>query len=135
MDKLAKDGTLQKHKLPGRQRAAGFLESDVIALHEWMTAEFAKRGITITKFYYCPHHADGVVSEYRKACDCRKPKPGLVLDAVKDFDFDIGSSLLIGDKPSDRIALEGLRCIILKSRYTDENYDISELSRAIDYLK
>lgn len=111
-----------------------FTEADVKALHGWMAEEFAKRGITIAGFYYCPHHSEGVVPEYRQKCDCRKPRPGMVLQAVSDFNIDIRNSLLIGDKQSDRIELDGLRSVILKSPYTKDNYDLEELSLASRYL-
>ena len=104
-----------------------FSEQDVRALHEWMAGEFSKRGISISKFYYCPHHSEGSVTEYRTACDCRKPKPGMVLQAARELDIDIASSLVIGDKTSDRIALPGLRSIIVKSKYTGDDFDVERL--------
>jgi D-glycero-D-manno-heptose 1,7-bisphosphate phosphatase len=111
-----------------------FTEKDVTALHEWMDGEFKKCGISIERFYYCPHHPEAVVPEYRLACNCRKPKPGMIERAVKDLDIDIMKSLVIGDKPSDRIALPGLRSIIVKSRYTGDDFDVEELARVADYL-
>jgi D-glycero-D-manno-heptose 1,7-bisphosphate phosphatase len=111
-----------------------FNERDVQALHEWMANEFRKKGITIAGFYYCPHHPQAEVPQYRRVCDCRKPRPGMVLKAAEDHNIDIGTSLVIGDKPSDRIALEGLRSIIVKSRYTDKHFDVEEISDVMDYL-
>ena len=61
-------------------------------------------------WYYCPHHPKGVVEEYRKECDCRKPKPGLFLQAGKDFDADFGGSFMIGDKISDLQAAFAAGC-------------------------
>lgn len=52
-------------------------------------------------WYYCPHHPKGIVEEFRKDCECRKPKPGLLLQAGKDFDADFSRSFMIGDKISD----------------------------------
>lgn len=111
-----------------------FTEQDVRALHEWMAGEFKKRGITIAGFYYCPHHPEGIVPAYRKVCNCRKPKPGMIEQAVKDHNIDISKSLVIGDKHTDRIALDGLRSIIVKSRYTDSDFDVEDLSHIADYL-
>ena len=104
-----------------------FTEQDVTALHGWMTDEFKKHGITIAGFYYCPHHPDA-------ACNCRKPKPGMIEQAIKDFNIDVRDSFVIGDKPSDRIALPGLRSIIVKSGYTGDDYDIDDLAKVADYL-
>jgi D-glycero-D-manno-heptose 1,7-bisphosphate phosphatase len=111
-----------------------FSEQDVKALHEWMAAEFTKRGIEISRFYYCPHHPDASVPRYRVACNCRKPKPGMIEQAVKDFNIELRHSLVIGDKHSDRIELSGLRSIIVKSKYTGDDFDIAELSLAAEYL-
>jgi D-glycero-D-manno-heptose 1,7-bisphosphate phosphatase len=111
-----------------------FTENDVTALNEWMAGEFKKRGISIERFYYCPHHPEAVVPEYRLACNCRKPKPGMIELAAKELNIDIRKSLVIGDKPSDRIALPGLRSVIVKSRYTGKDYDIDEISKVVDYL-
>ena len=62
-------------------------------------------------WYYCPHHPKGIVEEYRKDCDCRKPKPGLFLQAGKDFDADFSRSYMIGDKISDLQAAFAAGCI------------------------
>jgi D-glycero-D-manno-heptose 1,7-bisphosphate phosphatase len=112
-----------------------FTEQDVVALHEWMKGEFLKRSITIARFYYCPHHAQGTVEEYRRDCDCRKPKPGMVIQALHDFPIDPASSLVVGDKTSDRIRLPGLRSVIVKSKYTGDDYDVEQLSSVASYLR
>ena len=52
-------------------------------------------------WYYCPHHKKGSVAEYAVDCDCRKPKPGLLLAAKKELDIDCEESFIIGDKVSD----------------------------------
>jgi D-glycero-D-manno-heptose 1,7-bisphosphate phosphatase len=48
-------------------------------------------------FYYCPHHPQGSISAYAKVCDCRKPKPGLILRAAQDIGADLSCSWMIGD--------------------------------------
>jgi D-glycero-D-manno-heptose 1,7-bisphosphate phosphatase len=111
-----------------------FAEEDVKALHEWMAGEFAQRGVTITGFYYCPHHPDAAVPAYRVACSCRKPKPGMIERAAKELNIDIKKSLVVGDKPSDRITLPGLRSVIVKSRYTGNDYDVENLAQTAQYL-
>lgn len=57
--------------------------------------------IPIAGYYACPHHPDGIVAEYRQACECRKPAPGLVLRAARELDLDLERSYVVGDKPSD----------------------------------
>jgi D-glycero-D-manno-heptose 1,7-bisphosphate phosphatase len=77
--------------------ARGYYSDDDFAkLSEWMIKEFAKYGIDITKVYYCPHHPD-ISGE----CECRKPKPKMLLDAKKEFDLDMKNSIMIGDKQRD----------------------------------
>ena len=68
-----------------------------ILLNNWMINEFRNQGISITKTYFCPHKpVDN--------CNCRKPKAGMLLMAIKEFKIDTNSSYLIGDKLSDIIA-------------------------------
>ena len=137
---LCKTGARKKYLLIVITNQAGvakgkFTEQDVTALHEWMAGEFKKHGITVAGFYYCPHHPEASVPEYRIACNCRKPKPGMIEQAIKDFNIDVRGSFVIGDKPSDRIALPGLRSIIVKSRYTAaDDFDVEELAHVADYL-
>ena len=107
-----------------------FTEEDVLALHEWMSGQFQKRGIVIAGFYYCPFHKNGTIEAYKRESYCRKPKPGLFLNAAKDLNIDLSKSIMIGDKQSDRIELPELKCYIIKSRYTVDNYDFETLEEA-----
>ena len=61
-------------------------------------------------WYYCPHHPKGMVAEYKADCGCRKPKPGLLIQAGHDFDIDFPHSLMIGDKISDLQAAFSAGC-------------------------
>lgn len=58
-------------------------------------------GIQIDAFYFCPHHPDGVVHKYAVSCDCRKPKPGMLLRAAEEYKIDLSQSWLIGDILND----------------------------------
>ncbi len=58
-------------------------------------------GISFAGYYSCPHHPEGILPGYRRACDCRKPAPGLVLQAARELDLDVQHSYVVGDKPSD----------------------------------
>lgn len=84
--------------------ARGFMSvADVDEIHRNMTAELGRRGAVIDDIFYCPHE-DG-------ECDCRKPLPGLVIQAQEKWDLDLAASLLIGDSDSDeKLALScGIR--------------------------
>ena len=87
--------------------ARGFYNhEDVHKLHDYMASELEKAGGKIEKFYYCPHHPKGIVKEYAIVCDCRKPKPGMLLKAMKEYPINREESFLIGDKESDVKAAE-----------------------------
>jgi D-glycero-D-manno-heptose 1,7-bisphosphate phosphatase len=111
-----------------------FTEDNVLSLHEWMSGQFREKGINIAGFYYCPFHKNGIVEQYKKVSFCRKPKPGMFLNAAKDLDIDLARSIMIGDKPSDRIELPELKCYIIKSQYAIDNYDFETLEEAKEIL-
>ena len=82
--------------------ARGYYEvHDMQTLHNHMAAEIAAAGGKITKFYYCPHLPTGKVAQYAIECDCRKPKPGLLLQAMAEYHVCKAASFLIGDKKRD----------------------------------
>lgn len=67
----------------------------------WMHARFADEGAPLLATYYCPHHPDAGVGHLRAECNCRKPKPGMLLRAIDDFGLDANESLFVGDRVSD----------------------------------
>ena len=69
-------------------------EADLMALHEKMRAALAAEGAFLDDIFYCPH-AEGT-------CDCRKPLPGMIVQAQPKWDIDLSASLLIGDGERDR---------------------------------
>ena len=62
-------------------------------------------GAFVDAIYYCPHHPDkgfeGELPDYKFDCDCRKPKPGLLLKAAKEWNIDLSQSIMIGDSERD----------------------------------
>ena len=78
-----------------------YTEDDVKKIHDFMQNDLKNFGAHIDAFYYCPHHPEGVVEKYKKVCNCRKPKPGMILQAAKDFDIDLKQSILLGDSQRD----------------------------------
>ena len=75
-------------------------------LHAYMQSEIAAAGGNIEKIYYCPHHPEGSVPEYTGVCDCRKPKPGMLLQALAEYYIDKEQSFLVGDSKRDVEAAE-----------------------------
>jgi len=73
-----------------------YTELDFKNLSEWMINEFKKKGVVISKIYHCPHHPTITGS-----CNCRKPKPQMLMQAKEEFNIDMNNSLIVGDKESD----------------------------------
>jgi D-glycero-D-manno-heptose 1,7-bisphosphate phosphatase len=78
-----------------------FPEALIGEIHSKLEAELAKSGAYLDAIYYCPHLAGGRVPEYSISCDCRKPKIGMLLKAAEQFQLDLSSSFVIGDKYVD----------------------------------
>jgi len=70
-----------------------FDEAFVRKTHDYLGELFLGYGVLFQKFYYCPH--------LNQNCSCRKPSPGMLLDAAREYEIDLSCSLMFGDKPSD----------------------------------
>ena len=79
-------------------------EQEVDAVHAHIDCELRKTGSGIERFYTCPHHPNATLPAYRQDCDCRKPRPGMLLRAAKELDLDLAASVMVGDRISDIIA-------------------------------
>lgn len=92
-------------------------------IHKKMATLLGKEGAYVDGIYICPHHPDkgfeGERPEYKIDCDCRKPKPGLLLQAAKDFNIDLSESYMIGDSHRDVEA--GENAGVKKSIMVEEN--------------
>jgi D-glycero-D-manno-heptose 1,7-bisphosphate phosphatase len=87
--------------------ARGFYDEDAVrSLHEWINEELRQEGAHIDAFYYCPHHRDGVLERYACECNSRKPAPGMILRALREWSICRERSFLIGDKDSDIAAAQ-----------------------------
>lgn len=83
-------------------------------IHNKMETLLGKEGAYVDGIYFCPHHPDkgfaGEIPELKIACTCRKPKPGMLLKAAKDFNIDLKESWMIGDSESDMTAGKNAGC-------------------------
>jgi D-glycero-D-manno-heptose 1,7-bisphosphate phosphatase len=78
--------------------ALGYFDENALALVELrISALLAKHGARIDGYYWCPHYPDGAVADYVAQCDCRKPMPGLILQAASDHGVDLTRSWFVGD--------------------------------------
>jgi D,D-heptose 1,7-bisphosphate phosphatase len=73
------------------------LDKITAKMHQTLSAQSAR----LDGVYYCLHHPDAVLEEYRQNCNCRKPKPGLLIQAASEWDIDLSSSYFIGDGITD----------------------------------
>lgn len=100
-------------------------------IHKKMATLLGKEGAYVDGIYICPHHPDkgfeGERPEYKIDCDCRKPKPGLLLQAAKDFNIDLSESYMIGDSHRDVEA--GENAGVKKSIRVAENCEYSLVNK------
>lgn len=78
-----------------------YSEADFRDLTDWMKHRFLENGVHIARVYHCPYHPVFGEGPYKRESHDRKPNPGMLLRAQSDFNLDLASSLLVGDKFSD----------------------------------
>ncbi|KXO08805.1 D-glycero-D-manno-heptose 1,7-bisphosphate phosphatase [Moritella sp. JT01] len=78
-----------------------YTEDEFMTLTEWMDWSLADRGVDLDGIYYCPHHPEKGIGDYKQDCLCRKPNTGMLDSAGKELDIDFANSYLVGDKLSD----------------------------------
>ncbi|PIG94314.1 HAD family hydrolase [Gloeocapsopsis sp. IPPAS B-1203] len=78
-----------------------FQESALQGVEERLQQLLESAGVALSGFYYCPHHPQGVVKEYTMQCACRKPEPGLLLQAAANHQLDLSQSWFVGDILND----------------------------------
>ena len=95
-------------------------------IHNKMETLLGKEGAYLNAIYYCPHHPhkgyEGERPELKIDCDCRKPKPGMLLKAAEDFNIDLSQSWMIGDGENDIKAGINAGCKTVLIGNGDENY-------------
>jgi histidinol-phosphate phosphatase family protein len=100
--------------------ARGWLdENGVDEIHAELVKRLKRKGATLDAIYYCPHHPDANVQEYRVVCRCRKPGIGMIVQASKELGIAIDGSYMVGDRTPDILAgnRAGLRTILVKTGY------------------
>ncbi|HVQ74269.1 MAG TPA: HAD family hydrolase [Candidatus Binatia bacterium] len=82
--------------------AKNYFDQDVLeAIHGEVLRQLRAEGAHLDGVYVCTHHPRDGEPPYRATCDCRKPRPGLLLRAASDLGLDLRRSVMVGDKPSD----------------------------------
>ncbi len=98
--------------------ARGLLDLNELArIHAAMTRSLQDVGATVDGIYYCPHHPTAGVGAYKQVCECRKPQPGMLLQAATELDLDLESSFMVGDNLSDLLAgiAVGCRTVLVRT--------------------
>ena len=78
-----------------------FKETDLQAVEEKIQHELKKSNVQLDDFFFCPHHPEGIVPGYVQQCDCRKPNPGMIIQAAAKHHVDLERSWMIGDILND----------------------------------
>jgi D-glycero-D-manno-heptose 1,7-bisphosphate phosphatase len=99
-------------------------EAAVKSFHGHMQEELAAHGARIDAFYFCPHHPEGIIKSLAVSCRCRKPSPGMLEQAAREWPIELGASFLIGDKDDDAAAanafnIRGIKFNSLKDSLPD----------------
>jgi D-glycero-D-manno-heptose 1,7-bisphosphate phosphatase len=100
--------------------ARDYFSEDVLrAVNAELVTQLAASGAKLDGLYVCPHHPSEGKPPFRMACECRKPKPGLLLQAAQEMDLDLARSVMVGDKPSDlEVAPKvGARAVLVLTGY------------------
>ena len=123
--------------------ARGFYsENEYLELTAKYNEVLKNNGINVLDIFYCPHFKGGIIKKYAIDCECRKPKPGMILKAIKKYEINITKSILIGDKESDIIAgrSSGLsKTFLISSNKNKKNLStladktFSNLNKTVDY--
>jgi histidinol-phosphate phosphatase family protein len=115
-------------------------------IHKKLETELGNAGAFVDAIYFCPHHPDGgfpgEVKEFKMACDCRKPKPGMLLKAAKRFNIDLSKSWMIGDSERDALAgrAAGVKTIGVKTGHGVKkasefpDYFMGNMKEAVDFI-
>jgi D-glycero-D-manno-heptose 1,7-bisphosphate phosphatase len=110
-----------------------YTEADYLQLTAGMQQRLAAAGVQLSSVEYCPHLPDGEIERYRRDCDCRKPRPGMITRAAAALGIDLSASILIGDRVTDiqagRAAGVG-RCWLVRSgaALSEVDFDLADAS-------
>ena len=114
--------------------------NELMEIHNKMETLLGQQGAYIDKVYFCPHHPhkgfEGEITELKIDCDCRKPKPGMLLKATEDYNIDLNQSWMIGDSEKDIIAGKAVGCktVLIGDGNFGQDNTAQSLSEAVDFI-
>lgn len=105
-----------------------YSEDDFAVLTELMGTEFRRRGVELAGVFHCPFHRGGTIARYARDSFWRKPAPGMILEAARRLDLDLGRSVFLGDQLTDMEAAAaagvGLRVLLREDGAADDGADL-----------
>jgi len=107
------------------------------AVHRYIRQWFKRRGVVIDRIYYCPHHVEGKITRYRRRCQCRKPEPGMLKQAAREYKIKLEQSFMIGDSEKDLEAGKRVKCrtiLVLTGKGKTTLKEIRKKKRLADYV-
>lgn len=93
--------------------------AQLLAVHNHVVRLLSEHGVSLAASRMCMHHEHGVVPGLSGPCDCRKPAPGMLLDAARTLGIDLGASWMVGDTDGDIAAGEAAGCMTILVRHPD----------------
>jgi histidinol-phosphate phosphatase family protein len=105
-----------------------FSEADLSEIHQHLVTTLKEEDAHIDDIEYCPH--------FNSECECRKPKPGMIMKLADKYDINLGNSFMVGDRNSDIEAgnKAGCRTIKLGSKYPAADYSVENLEDAVEII-
>ena len=101
-----------------------YSEEELAKMHRYLTDAYKQHGVEITDIFYCPHHPN-----FTGECDCRKPKPGLLLQGIAKYNIDPSKSYFIGDRDRD---IEAATAAGVKGILIDSNQPLNDVLGLIE---
>ncbi len=121
---------------------------EMVLLHNNLLRRLERKGAHVDAIYFCPHHPDGKIPPWGRKCNCRKPKPGMILRAIEDLNIDPKKSFMVGDALIDVVAGKqaNTKTILVKSgpghprldkfyKKTKPDFTFKNLKGAAKYIK
>ena len=119
-------------------------EAELDEIHSELRRKLKDQGAEVDAVYFCPHHENASLPQYRRACPDRKPGPGMFLKAAADFDLDLSRSFAVGDRTVDIMAGRdaGCRTILVRTGYAGEDricnvspdFTVADISEAVGVI-
>jgi D,D-heptose 1,7-bisphosphate phosphatase len=98
--------------------ARGLIDEEFLrVVHQEIDRRLARGDARIDRYFYCPHHPEAPLEAYRRICECRKPRPGMILAAAQELGLDLTRSVMVGDRRLDVASghAAGVRAVLVRT--------------------